>query len=204
MVNSGKGLYVVPRGNGEGEPIVVDVTAIVKSEARLGDVAFVNGHTAPELLATFNDSWLKLSDSATMLTYERNQAENCWKRFKAEALLDVTPAKLKVRGHEKPSQDLREALMELDPRVIRAKDRLDEIRAVLDYLNGKAGAFLNAYNSVKKIVGTPSLPSEPPRDRPDTEVRERLTGFEPVDDDVFGSDSNNLAMPEGFEDPSYR
>ena len=193
-----EGTYVVPRGDGEGEPIVLDVKAVVMAEHRLQDVAIVTREKAPELLATYNEHWLTLNNAVTMLTFEKNKAEAAVKDAYSESILDVTDEALKKRGHAKGSQDLREALAQLDPRHKKARERLNEIRAVLAYLDGKRTAFLNAYNSVKKLVGDGSLPDRPLH-APSPQLRASTARFEappPVEDSDF-DDLPGFVAPKG-------
>lgn len=229
MLDSGEAKYIIPRGDGVGEPIILDISAVVKAESRLRDVAIVNTHNAAELLAVFNEHWLTLHRNVTQLTYERNRADDAAKRAFAEALLDCNDDAVKKRGHSKTSQDLREALATVNILVIAARDRLNEIKAVLDYLVGKRQAFENAYNSVKKLVSTPQLPTEklnhgapqqqqrPPQRyaSPPAKTAAEIFG----DDDIpFGNDSisdNQREMiedaapvfsskvQEGFDEPTY-
>jgi hypothetical protein len=156
-----EGTYVVPRGKGDGDPILLDIKAVVTAEQRLQEVAFVTREKAPELLATYNQHWLTLNDAVTMLTFERNEADGAVKDAYSEALLDVNDEALKKRGHAKGSQDLREALATLDPRHKEARARLNEIKAVLSYVEGKRKAFEHAYQSVKKLVDEGKLPERP-------------------------------------------
>lgn len=149
--------FLLPSGDGNTQ-IAIDLEEIAKSEQRLKDVAIVNSFTAPEMLSTFNDIWLKLNKSVTLLTYQKNIADNSYRRNKAEAKLSCTDEAIRKRGHTKSSADLREAVVELDENVQRAKDRLDKLSFVLDILRGKQEAFLNAYNSVKRLTGGSSLP----------------------------------------------
>ena len=151
--------YMVPSGDGQNK-IAIDIEEIVKAELRLPDVAIVNKFTAPELLSTFNNVWLKLNRSVTQLTYQKNVADNCHKNAMADAKLACTEAALQALGHTKASADLRAAFVQKDPIVQQTKDRLDEISFILDTLRGKMEAFYNAYNSVKKLVTDHTLPGQ--------------------------------------------
>ena len=151
--------YLVPTGDGKSK-IAIDLVEIVKAELRLHDVAIVNQHTAPEMLSSFNDTWLKLNRSVTQLTYQRNIAENHYKNAIADAKMACTDEALKALGHSKGSADLRAAFVQRDAKVQATKDRLDEISFVLETLRGKMQAFYNAYNSVKKLVSDRGLPSQ--------------------------------------------
>src|ERR1017187_10822689 len=151
--------YLVPTGDGTNK-IAIDLVEIVKAEQRLCDVAIVNQHTAPEMLSTFNDIWLKLNRSVTQLTYQKNVAKNGHKTAQATAKLNCTDEAIKALGHSKASADLRAAFVQRDAKVQATKDRLDEISFVLETLRGKMQAFYNAYNSVKKLVSDRGLPSQ--------------------------------------------
>jgi len=151
-IESGKHTYVVPAGDGVRPPIVIDLKKVAIAEARLQDVAIVNKQTASELLSTYNDVWLKLQENCTKLGFERDEAKNAVGRTRAEALLGCNDDTFKKMGHAKGSADLRNAVVDLDLDVKAAEDRLNQIKAVLAFLEAKAKAFENAYNSVKALV----------------------------------------------------
>lgn len=164
MLDLSTDTYMVPAGDGAGPGYELRLADILAAESRLHEVAAVTLHKAPELMSTFNEMWLKLQRSAVILTYARSKAEVGVKRAKAQALLNCDEAAVKAHGHPKSSQDLREAVAELDPGLATARDRLDEIKAVLELVQGKMEAFANAYSAVKKLVATMQLPSQPLRD----------------------------------------
>jgi hypothetical protein len=151
--------YMVPTGDGKAK-IAINIEEIVQAELRLQDVAIVNQFTAPEMLSTFNATWLKLNRSVTQLTYQKNIADNHHKNAIADAKLACTEEALQKLGHTKASADLRAAFVQKDPQVQATKDILDEISFILDTLRGKMEAFYNAYNSVKKLVSDRNLPGQ--------------------------------------------
>ena len=191
--------YLVPSGDGKSQ-IAIDLAEIAKAEGRLQDVAIVNQDTAPEMLATFNDVWLKLNRSVTLLTCEKNKAENLHKRSRSEAKINCTDEVIKAKGHSKASADLREAIVELDPEVIRTKERLDEIEFVRDILRGKQQAFYNAYDSVKKLTSGKTLPSQHfgdgNRPAPFSQPPPQVTSQQLQDPDLE-------PLPQGFVTPRY-
>jgi hypothetical protein len=146
--------YVIPAADEQGAPIVIEIGDIVKAEARLQEVANVNSHNAAELLSTFNERWLQLHQNVNRLTFEKNKAEEAAKFAYSQAILDCNDETVKARGHNKTSADLREAIANVNPSVRSARERLNQIKAVLDYMSSKARAFENGYNSVKKLVST--------------------------------------------------
>jgi len=178
--------YLVPTGDGKGT-IAINLESILIAEQRLRDVAIVNHQTAPELLASFNEAWLRLNKSVSHLTYEKNKAENFHKTSIADAKLNCTDDHLKKLGHSKASADLREAFVQKDPTVQTAKERLDEITYVLDVLKGKMQAFYNAYGSVKRLVDNKGLP---PAQYGDNHKQQPFQSL-PEDDDL-------RPLPPGF------
>lgn len=157
MLNLEKTHYLVQRIDDPSSTIGIDIEQIVKQECRLNDIAMVNVQTAPELLMTFNKLWLELNRMVTLLNFEKNKAENLLRRYRAEAVLNCTEETLLGKGHKKASADLREAVADTDPKVVETTDRLEELRALVSYLQGKQEAFREGFQSVKKIIGIPTL-----------------------------------------------
>lgn len=143
---------VCPAGTPGREPKIIDLGAILAAEARQNEVATVTQMKAPELLWTYNKSWLDLNGLLAHLTLERNIAQKELEKRKAVLLLDIIPEKLKER--KIPTNDAnREAFIVLDPQYSTLEDTVMQITAVVKLLEGKLKSFENAYNSVKKLVG---------------------------------------------------
>jgi len=180
--------YLVPSVD-KPNKIAVNIAEVVKAEARLSEIAIVNSHKAPELLATFNQAWLELNRIVTMLTYERNKADTAQKGAKANAILCCNDAAILAKGHKKASADLREAVSELDPEVLRFSDMLNELEALLGYLKGKQEAFRKGFQAVKELLDRGHLPNEKYGDA----NRPQAFSQRPVEDDNDG-----LTLPNGF------
>ena len=184
-------VYNVPSSDGISF-ITIDLAEIYKAELRLGDVATVNQQTAPELLSIYNESWLKLDKSANSLQAHKNKCENLYKRARAEAKMACNDEAVKLKGHAKASADLREAMVDLDETVIAAKDRLDEVSYVLTVLRGKQTAFMNAFQSVKKLTEMRTLP-----DRKYTNENRPQSFASPT---PLNEDPEYAPLPAGFRD----
>jgi hypothetical protein len=156
------GRYLVPAGDGAGPPVIIDFASVEAARGRLEEVASVNSHKAPELLAFYNKSWGKLWKLSSLLVYQRNLADKALADAKAEALLAVTDAVAEARGFRRATQEIRKAIADRSPEVHAATERLEEIRFVLNHVQGLAKEFENAYTSVKKIVGSSSPSPVPP------------------------------------------
>jgi hypothetical protein len=200
MLNLAATTYLIPCIKDPSKSIGLDIADIVKAESRLADVAIVNIQTAPDLLTTFNRNWLDLHRMVSLLGYEKNQAENLLKRTKAEALLGCNDAAIKAKGHSKASADLRDAITELDSKVIEAKDRLDELNVLILYLKGKQDAFQKGYDSVKKLVGAGQLPlahhGNGNRPQPFIQQKQNIYRNEPVKTELV---EDEFGLPLGFK-----
>lgn len=194
-------IFEVPGGLQGEPPISINVTAIVKAEQRLDDVARVNTQTAPELLALFNRCWLDLDKLVVALTDAKRKAEQAIDVQECHLTLECTDEKLKSLGHTKASADLRKAWIGSQETLVHSKSRLIEISTVLDYMKGKQKAFENGYNSVKKLIG-PQLPIDSnPRAMPEPFTAPRpVQPIQPkiqseVADQIFDIDDD---LPKGF------
>jgi len=164
------GVYLIPAGDGSSAPLQLDLVKVAHAKGRLHEVEGVNMAKAPELLATYNDCWLDLSKAVALLTSEKLKAEDAVRRARAMAVLSYTDEHVKSKGFAKSSADLRESMVELDDGVCSSRDRLLNIKLVLDYLNDLRQGFENAYTAVKKLISGPQPfagnPSSPGEDHP--------------------------------------
>lgn len=144
------------------DSIKIDLKSILESERRLHEVAITTKDKAPELLASFNLSWLELHGHIVYLENERNIADRELRKRRSVIVLDVAPQILKDKGLANPrspagNEDLREAVINQDAEYLAIEERYQKIEAVIELLRGKLKAFEMAYNSVKKIIS--DLPS---------------------------------------------
>ncbi len=142
----------VPSGVDETKDITIDLAAILVSEIRQGEVAFVTPMKAPELLAEFSKSWRDLHQVVVQLGHEKLQADKAAARRRAVIVLEIAPAKLKLLDI-RDSVDTREAVILTDPDFERLQERADKLAAAVEFLKGKLKAFENAFTSVKKVMG---------------------------------------------------
>jgi len=145
------GIYKIPHGKGDGTSVVLDIRSVVEKEARLAELAWVNPHTATELFSTFNRAWLDTEKTLATLTYHHALAKKNLTLVRGETFLNCTEAAVKARGH-KPSADIRKAMVDVDPAVLEAQDRLDRIDAVIAYVKSKQTAFASACSGIKALV----------------------------------------------------
>lgn len=202
-IDSPYGKYIVPCGDGHGSPIILDIQEVVAQETRLQEVATVNSHNAAELLSCFADNWGKLNKSVTLLTHHKNVAQHALDVSYAEAILGADEALQKRQV--KSSKETREAIATVSVAVRQNTERLNEIKTVLSYVQGKATEFQNAYHSVKRLISDGSswqsnkAPNAPGSGSPHVSSPREIAIFPDSD-----NTSDELDMPPGFFDPHTR
>ena len=142
----------VPGGVEGTKDIVLDLAAILTAEARQKEVATVTPMKAPELLATFAESWRDLDKIVKFLTAAKIAVERVMVRRASEMILGEIPEMLKALDITS-TKDTRDACIALDPETIKMQERFDQIVAAGEYLKGKQKSFENSYSSVKKVMG---------------------------------------------------
>jgi hypothetical protein len=142
---------VVP--NGESKTLMLNMTRVLQAEHRGAEIAAVTPDKASELLATFNRGYLDASEFFARVRLEYNRAEDEVNKQRAIVLLDKIPEKMKT-AKISSSADIRQAFIDTDPDYQAAKDRMDQIGAMLEYLKGKMKYLENCFTSVKKIMDT--------------------------------------------------
>lgn len=148
----------VPRGIPGLAPLQIDLQSVYKAESRIPEVAFVTPQKAPELLATFIEAYQLLNQSIVSLDFERSQAERASNRVRATILIDKMPEIIAKKGlatSRSPagSEDIRKAVLDLDPEYTSSLDKIDALHAAVELLKGKMKSIEMAYTSVKKIIG---------------------------------------------------
>ena len=139
--------------NGGSGSLMLNMTRILQAEQRGEEIAAVTPDKASELLATFNRGYLDASEFFARVRLEYNRAEDEVNKQRAIVLLDKIPEKMKT-AKISSSADIRQAFIDMDPEYQAAKDRMDQIAAMLEYLKGKMKYLENCFTSVKKIMDT--------------------------------------------------
>jgi hypothetical protein len=131
--------------------LTLDLTITKVAESRIEEIKAVTPQKAPELLATFNEAYLKLTEMIAILIYEESRAEKQVSLVRSRLLIDVIPGIVKEKGLPS-SADIRNAIVEANEEYQTAQDKLDFIHACIEHLKGKLKAMEMAFSSVKKII----------------------------------------------------
>lgn len=151
-----EGMVICPAGDPTKGPLLINLKAVNAVMARLDEAAFVTTQKAPELLTAYNKAWKELCEHVAVLEYEQRKAENAAARVKAKVMLDKVPEILRERKMESSkspmgSEDVRRAIVALDPEYADAVDRCSQIECIVKLLSIKADALRGAYFSVKDM-----------------------------------------------------
>lgn len=198
----------IPRSFDNVPPLELDMTEINMAAGRIQDVAFVNQSRAGELLALFNTAYLNVGRYMALVEYEYEMAEKKAAEIRAVLIIDKIPGILQEKGlatsrNPLGSEDIRLAVMNMDPEYKRAQELIINIRCYLTLLQDTKKAFEMAYNGVKKVMGdsssnmnrlsNPNLPQPAPSSGassvPDvwTESKGTVTIPNQIDNDFFGT-----------------
>jgi hypothetical protein len=144
--------FIVPRGDPGLPALRLEMTDIYAAEQRIPEIAIVNQHKAPEMLALFNQAYLALTKMVAGLEMEMGSADRAAKKRRSVIVLDLADDILKNKGLSS-SKDLRDAVVDADIMYAELQTRLETITAAREILRGKMKAIEMAYTSVKKILG---------------------------------------------------
>ncbi len=112
-------------------------------------------------MAVFNVAYSDLSNMIAQVKYQFEIAKVQEEKARAICIIDRVPGILKEKGltsakSPSGSEDLRSAILALDPDYSAAQEKTIQIKCALVYLEGKLQSIDRAYTSVKKVYGDTS------------------------------------------------
>lgn len=145
-----------PRANGSF--VLIPMLRINTLMSRCQDVATVNTHKAPELLATLNTAWLEIKTAIATLELLMVEAQRVANQRMSVVILDEAPKILLAKGlvtsrTPSGSADQREAILAADTEYDVATNRVALLKAMIQIMKDKQENVENAYNSTKKVLG---------------------------------------------------
>ncbi len=133
----------------------LNMSEICFAEGRLDEIAIVNTHKAPELMACFIKAYTWCTEHITNITAEAIKAETAAEFRKAEIILEEVPRVLKEKGITgKSNEDYRNAVIAMDKNHIQLRDRFNRIEMYREMFKGKRESLDRAYMAVRKIYGS--------------------------------------------------
>jgi hypothetical protein len=128
----------------------LDVTKLVHYTEKIREIGELNKMMAPLYLRDFINAMDLTSTMLSKATKSNLDAKSALEKAKAIAYLDRSEAYCKDKGI-KMSNGIREAYVDLDEDVIKAKEVYSASEAMCIFLKNKYQAFRCAHDDVKKI-----------------------------------------------------
>lgn len=128
----------------------LDVTKLVHYTEKIREIGELNKMLAPLYLRDFINAMDLTSSMLSKATKSNLDAKSALERAKAVAYLDKSEEYCRQKGI-KMSNGIREAYVDLDEDVIKAKELYSASEAMCVFLKNKYQAFRCAHDDVKKI-----------------------------------------------------
>jgi len=156
----------VPRGLMDQPPILLDMSMIYSTEARLHETKYATPMTAGELRGTFNEACNETTKFIAWLGYEIRVAKKELELIRSEIIIDDYPSEV-VRIKEcgmKDNADYREAYVIRNKKYRAQQDILLVLEATESLLHSKWKTFERAYWDCRDVAkmkdreaGTPNF-----------------------------------------------
>ncbi len=132
-------------------PIILELELTQEAMSRIGEIAVINPHSMPELLACFGKALAELNKALSVISLEIVKASHKKDRRKAIILLDELPALL-IAKNLKSSEDVRTAILSLDDEYAKYSEQKEMFEAVFENLKGKSKNLELSLYSIKTIT----------------------------------------------------
>lgn len=128
----------------------LDVSSLQEAERRLIEAQHVNPSTYTNLEYCFNEAYRDLKKHLTTVEYQLMKVENEYEKCKSIVLLDKYQEYMKDRPARLDTAEFRKAYISQDPEVQEAKDRLDSLKALQIFLDGRIKVMENVCRYMRK------------------------------------------------------
>jgi hypothetical protein len=129
----------------------IDITRLAEYTKKISDIGGMNKMLAPNYLRDFINAMDMTSSMLSKAVKINIESKTQLDKVRAIAYLDKAEDYCNSRGI-KMSNGVREAYVDLDDDVIKAKDILAASEAMVTFLKNKHQAFRCAHDDVKKMV----------------------------------------------------
>lgn len=121
----------------------IEMGALKEAEKRMLEAQFVNAVTYCELENLFNEAYRELKRNLSTVGYQVTKVENEYEKSKAIALMDKYPVYMADKPAKMDNAEYRKAFITRDEEVCQAKDRLDSLKALEFFLEGRIKVMEN-------------------------------------------------------------
>lgn len=137
---------------GKTPQITLDMNKTREAEQRFIEAKTVNPVTYVDLEHTFNESYRELKRHSSTIGYQINQAEKAMEEAKATVLLDKYPEFLEGKSKGTDNADTRKAFLIRDEDYSKALDRLNQLKAVESFIDGRIKVLENVCRYIRKEI----------------------------------------------------
>jgi hypothetical protein len=130
--------------------IRLDISALQEAEKRAHEAQYVNPSTYANLEHCFGEAYRELKRHLATVGYQAVKAENEFEKSRAIALMDKYQEFMKDKPARLDTGEFRKAYISQDPDVVEAKDRLDSLKALEMFLDGRVRVMENISRYMKK------------------------------------------------------
>lgn len=135
---------------GKTPQISLEMNKTREAEQRFIEAKTVNPVTYVDLEHTFNESYRELKRHVSTIGYQIAMAEKAVRQAKSVFLLDKYPDLIKDRPKSHDSADIRDAFLIRDDDYVLALDRLNQLKAVESFVDGKIKAVEKVCQYMRK------------------------------------------------------
>jgi len=128
----------------------LNVSALQEAERRIVEAKDVNPSTYTDLEHCFNEAYRELKGHLATVGFQITKTENEYEKSKSIALLDRYQEFVKEKPARTDTAEYRKAFISQDPDVVAAKDRLDSMKALEIFLDGRVRVMENVCRFMRK------------------------------------------------------
>lgn len=130
----------------------VSLTALKEAERRIIETKTVNVSTYNELEHTMNSAYSELKRNLSVVGYQILKTEAELDKSKATAMLDKYPEFLKDKSAKFDNAAIRDAFLARDEQVSEAQERLDSLKALQMFMEGRVKVMENVCQYMRNTI----------------------------------------------------
>jgi hypothetical protein len=134
------------------DAVSINMVALKEAERRLIEAKTVTPSTYTELEYVMGEAYREIKKNLATVGYQILKTENELERSKASALLDRYPAFLEGKPAKFDNAAIRDAFLARDTEVQEAKERLDSLKTLQVFLEGRVKVMENVCHYMRNAM----------------------------------------------------
>lgn len=135
---------------GQSPAIRLEMSSTREAEKRLVEAKTVNPLSYSDLEHCFNECYRELKRHISTVGYQIAMADKALETAKSDILLDKYPEFMKDKPKTQDNADLRKAFFMRDPEYVAALDRINQLKAVESFVDGRIKVMENVCRYMRK------------------------------------------------------